>query len=127
MAVLALLAAVTLAAIFVWAAVAKLRAPARTSDSFRALHLPVPLLLSRVVPIVELVVAVLLLAVPALGAPMAFVLLVIFSAFLGVQLLGGNTAPCACFGQVTASPLSSRELWRNLALACLAIIAWWGS
>lgn len=115
-----------LAVVMAAAAGAKLSRPADTRRSFEALGLRSPAALAGGVPVVELAVAVLLIAVPPIGAVLAVVVLVAFSAFLIGRLRRGDETPCACFGQVRPRPIDGRDLVRNIALLGLAttVLAW---
>lgn len=117
------LCALVLAAVFVWAAAAKLARPDRTGAGFAALGLGNQRWLVWGVPVAEVTTAVLLVAVPAAGGAIAFVLLVAFSAVIARALGRGATAPCSCFGAVSGRPISRGDLLRNAALAALAIVA----
>jgi hypothetical protein len=112
--------ALLLAATFVRAAAAKLARPSSTAASFAALGLSGSPALARAVPVVELGVAVTLVAGPRPGAVAALVLLVGFSVVLARALRAGATAPCNCFGSARADPVSSVDLVRNGLLAGLA-------
>lgn len=126
MAYVSLIAALLLAFTFVWAAVAKLRSQELTSNNFQGLGLPWPHLVAKAVPVSEAIIATLLLALPRVGAAAALVLLAVFSVFLAVKIADGTTAACACFGRVSAPPLSYRDLIRNAGLAVLAGLVWLG-
>ena len=67
-----------LAVVLAAAAGAKLSRPGDTQRSFEALGLPVPKLSTWGVPVVELAVAVLLIAVPPLGSVSAIIVLIAF-------------------------------------------------
>lgn len=123
-------AAIVLAVVFAWAAVAKFRAMAETTVSFHGLGLPAAAVLARVVPVVELVVAAGLLAVPATVAWPALALVVAFSLVIARAVASGSTVVCACFGGAPATggddqprPVSVVELVRNAGLGALAIVA----
>jgi uncharacterized membrane protein YphA (DoxX/SURF4 family) len=115
--------ALVLAAVFVWAGAAKLVRPAETAGGFGALGLPWAEALARLVPVLELLLAVALVAVPPIGGIAALVLLVAFSAVLIRALRAGVTTGCACFGTAAGRRLSPRDLARNAVLAALAIAA----
>jgi uncharacterized membrane protein YphA (DoxX/SURF4 family) len=119
-------APVILALVLAAAAGSKLASPTRTRRSFEALGLPRPRALALGVPLAELAAAVLLVAVPRVGAPLALTLLVVFSAFLAPQVARGSEEPCACFGQVGSRPVSPVDLVRNGGLMALALltVAW---
>lgn len=113
-------AAVVLAAVFLWAAAAKLAHRDDTVRALRALKLPVAGAMAGGVPAAELVLAVVLLAAPRPGAAGALVVLAAFSVVLLRALRAGVTAPCACFGSAATEPVSSVELVRNGLLGVLA-------
>jgi hypothetical protein len=116
-------AAALLALTFAWAGAAKLGRQAETAAGFGELGLGRPGALARAVPLVELTLAVALLAAPAGGAAAALVLLACFSAVLVRALRRGLEVRCACFGRASGPPLSAAELVRNGLLAALAVLA----
>lgn len=126
MSVVAFLVAVALAATFGMAAGAKLADRPATARGFRALGLPSPYPLAVLVPLMEAVLAGLLLIMPNVGAGAAVVLLALFSALIAGRLAQGVHAPCACFGG-SGGPLSWRHLVRNagLLLAALIVVVGW--
>ena len=115
--------AVLLAVFFAVAAAAKVRDPKATVTSFAGLGLPRSALLAQVVPAVEAVIAVLLVAAPVLGAPAALVTLAFFTTFLVTRLRAGVRAPCACFGSISDAPLSVANLVGNGFLILLSMAA----
>ncbi|MBW3615212.1 MAG: methylamine utilization protein MauE [Actinobacteria bacterium] len=116
-------AALALAGLLAWAAVAKLRRRRPTAESFLALGLPQPRALALAVPLVEAAVAAGLVLRPRVGAWPALALLVAFSAVIVRALAAGAGVPCACFGSTTERPVSARELVRNAVLAAFAVLA----
>jgi len=116
-------AAVVLAVVFAWAGAAKLGQPAATAEGFSQLGLPRPRVLARLVPGLELLLAVALVAAPAVGGAAAVVLLTGFSAVLVRALGRGVPVRCACFGQPGGPLLSSVDLVRNGLLGTLAALA----
>jgi len=116
-------AAVVLAAVFAWAGAAKLGQPAATAEGFSQLGLPRPRMLARLVPGLELLLAVALVAAPAVGGGAALVLLAGFSVVLVQALHRGVPVRCACFGQPGGPPLSWVDLVRNGLLGTLAALA----
>ncbi|MGI9033935.1 MAG: hypothetical protein DLM65_03825 [Candidatus Aeolococcus gillhamiae] len=115
--------AVLLALVFVRAGTAKVARPAATAAGFAALGVPAAPAIARAVPLVELALAVALLAVPRAGGIAALVLLAGFSAFLARTVRAGVTVGCNCFGQAGAEPVSGRDLVRNAMLGLLAAAA----
>lgn len=116
-------AAVILAVVFALAAIAKLRRRPATTASFWDLRLPAPATLAVAVPMVEALVAALLVAQPRVGAALALALLAGFSMVLVRAVAAGAEVPCACFGSTAQRPVSTRELMRNGVLAALAVLA----
>lgn len=116
-------AAAALAATFAWAGAAKLGRPVDTADGFADLGLRWSAGLARLVPVVELILAVALLAAPGVGGAAALVLLAGFSTVLVRALRRGIEVRCACFGQAGGPPLSRLDLLRNGLLGSLAALA----
>jgi len=120
---LAVPAAVIVGVAFLLAGGAKIAAGPSWPAQASALGAP-----SAVIPLVpwlEIVVGAVLctqLARP-LVASVAVVMLVAFSALLGLRLAEGAHPPCACFGSWSAKPLSWKHLVRNAALLAIAIVA----
>lgn len=127
MAVAALVARLILAAVFGLAGVTKLldRGGTRTTivefGAPEGLATPAALL----VPAVELAAVGLLLpsggATP--GLAVAVVLLLVFSAAIGVNLARGRAPECHCFGQLHSAPAGWRMLARNGLLLAIAAAA----
>jgi uncharacterized membrane protein YphA (DoxX/SURF4 family) len=117
-------AALVLAAVFAWAAVAKVAARPATAASFRGLGLPAPAALAVAVPVVEVVLALGLVAAPAPASFAALAVLLAFSVVIGRAVARGSTVGCACFGGGAEDrPVSVLELVRNGGLGALAIVA----
>lgn len=78
----------------------------------------VPAVVSTVLPWVELVTGVCLVALPvnAVVLGIATLLLVVFTAWLVVQVAGRSTVPCNCFGSRSVRPPSLRDVLRNVVL-----------
>ena len=117
------LAALFLAATFIVAAVAKLRHVGQTADEFDLLGVPGPDAMARIIPVVELAIAVALVWSPSVGGLAALVTLAFFTTFLVGRLRSGVRVPCACFGAAGTAPLSGIEIIRNLGLVVLAATA----
>lgn len=116
-----------LAGIFVVSAVAKVarRGGPGAQD---VLALGVPARLAPVVgvglPVFELLLAVLLIVVPARWpSVVALVFLIGVTLAVGRALARGVRTPCRCFGGLSSRPLSGRAVLRNLALIGLAVAA----
>lgn len=115
---------VALALVLAASAVAKLADLEGARRSMAELGLPTPNMLAPAVPLAELAVAAALLIVPAWGAVAAFGLLAAFTAFLFTLWRSGSTVPCNCFGALSTSAVSRRDLLRNgLLLTMAAVVA----
>lgn len=119
----ATLAAAALAITLVMAAAAKLRRPERTAADFAVLGLPAPKALARVVPAVELAIALALLLQPGWGGVAAFALLTAFTVLIVGIVRSGEPIACSCFGAVSDEPVSWVEIVRNVSLLALAGLA----
>jgi hypothetical protein len=115
--------AVELAAVFVIAAVAKLRDRNRVAEQFAAMRLRQPVLLAEALPWTELVVAGLLVAAPQIGADLAVVAVGAMTIVLVRLVRSGTAAPCACFGSASSAPVSSVDVARNGVLLVMAVVA----
>ena len=91
-----------------------------TARAFGAPGFVIPLL-----PRVELVLGAMLAA--QIGGPWvplaALVLLLVFTGAIAAQLARGRQVPCACFGELSAKPVSGMTIARNGALCVLAAAA----
>jgi uncharacterized membrane protein YphA (DoxX/SURF4 family) len=122
-AALAPLAALATSAVFAVAAVTKLAAPARTTREFADLGLPAPALLARLVPAVELAIAVALVLRPAIGAVAATAALLAFTGVLVAALRSGRSVSCGCLGALSDGPISNATIARNAGLVVVAVLA----
>jgi uncharacterized membrane protein YphA (DoxX/SURF4 family) len=115
--------ALALAVLFVVAALSKLRDRPGTAQAFASLGVPQADAAARLVPLLELVIALALVAVPAVGGVVALVTLAFFTTFLVGRLRAGVTAPCACFGGSTTEPLSLAKITDNAFMMVAALAA----
>lgn len=120
-----------LAAVFVVAAVGKLEDLYGTRRAIINFGVPESLatMLLWLLPVAELIVAVLLIPVESAwwGASGALALLLVFIAGISVNLARGNKPDCHCFGQIHSAPLGWPILARNLFLLAVAgFILWQG-
>ncbi|MGX5218970.1 MULTISPECIES: MauE/DoxX family redox-associated membrane protein [Pseudomonas] len=121
--------ALTIAVILASAATHKLRAPSTFANQVEDYQLLPKVLvspLSRLIPVLELVIALGLLipASRALAAPAAAALLMGYAAAIAINLWRGRSdIDCGCSGPDQAQPLRPILLARNAVLALLAIIA----
>jgi thiol-disulfide isomerase/thioredoxin/uncharacterized membrane protein YphA (DoxX/SURF4 family) len=83
--------------------------------------------LSFILPVVELVIACLLLpsASAWFGALAAMALLLIFDFAIAANLAVGNHPKCNCFGQLRSKPIGWETFIRNLAIATVACLLVW--
>ncbi len=114
------------AAVFATAGVAKLGRAGAVTEGFARLGLgrwarP----LAMVVPPVELAVAVGLVGVPAVAAPLAVVLLIAFTVVLVRAVRSPEPVSCGCFGRGDERPVGRVDVARNVAVAvvCAAVAA----
>lgn len=119
------IAPLLLALAFAWAAIAKLSGFDRWRTALAGYSLPsaIERPSAVLVPIVELAVAFVTIAVSVrIGAIAAVVLLALFSlAILRARAIKGDRLPCGCFGG-SAERHYSTMMMRNAALAILAAI-----
>ena len=115
-------AAWSLALVLAVAAVAKLARRDATGAEMAQLGLAVPQLLARLVPLAELVSAVLLVVLPPWGGMLSFALLAGFTAVLVQVLRSGQAVSCNCFGGLSSRPVSRWSLVRNTVLLALAAV-----
>ena len=122
--VLLLAARLILAAVFVVSGISKLFDLSGSQAAMRSFGVPERLTRAGgiVLPIAELVIAVLLIpaATAAWGALLALILLVVFVAGISYSLSRGRKFDCHCFGQLTTSEIGLPTLIRNGVLAVLA-------
>ena len=115
--------AVALAGVFLVAAVTKIIAPETTSREFRQLGLPGARMLARLVPPLELLVAVALVLTPSIGALLAAAALVAFTAVLASALRAGREVSCGCLGSLSSQQVSWVTVARNVVLMAMAALA----
>ena len=116
-------AAFLLAVVFAVAAVVKATSHRSTVTELTGLRVPVPRLVARALPPVELAVAALLVASPRAGAVAAAGLLVPFTAVVGRAVLAGAEVSCGCLGSLSREPVSLATLARNGVLLALTVPA----
>jgi len=116
-------AAVVLAAVFAFAAVAKAMRRRETVAAFEGLGLPAPGVLAAVVPAAELVIALTLLARPQIGAALALAALAAFTSVIVRALRRGVDTGCGCFGSRHNAPVNPSDVVRNGLLAAFAVLA----
>ena len=112
-----------LGGVFLVAGLSKLRSPLETRRSLRDLGFPFPKETSIILPLVELLTAILLIVDPATGVPCAVALLVAFTVLMLSRLVNGNTSGCGCFGAWSTRPLSYWDVARNTVFIVLGAIA----
>jgi peroxiredoxin/uncharacterized membrane protein YphA (DoxX/SURF4 family) len=129
---LLLIARLALAGIFAVAGVGKLLDLAGSQQAVKSFGLPERLAKPGgiVLPIVELIIAALLLPVTTAryGAIAGFILMAVFVGAIANQLRKGNQPDCHCFGQIHSEPAGPKTLIRNGIFAAVALfiaIAGW--
>ena len=129
MSVLALMARWALAAVFAVSGVAKLADRAGTRRSLADFGAPAVLAGPGAIllPVAELLCAGALVVSgsAAWGALGVLVLLVVFTAAIGISLLRGRTPDCHCFGQLRSEPIGVKTLVRNAVLAAMGALVLW--
>jgi len=125
-ATVALVARITLAAIFGLSAATKLAQRAEFARALTDFGLPGREALSWALPIVEGGLGLALVLAPAEAWPafLAIAVLVLFTGIVVANLVGDRPAPCPCFGPPTdgARPVSAVTVARNGALVGLAVL-----
>jgi hypothetical protein len=117
------IAAVALAVVFAWAALAQMAARRRVSVAFAALRLPAPGTLAVAVPVAELGISVALIARPDVGGALALAALAAFTLVIVRALSATPDAPCGCFGSHRVEPVAPSDVVRNGILAGFAAVA----
>jgi uncharacterized membrane protein YphA (DoxX/SURF4 family) len=120
-----------LGVLFLAAAVPKLQDPAgfaKAIENYRMLPVGAERALAVVLPAVELVVGVLLVAgaIDAGASLLALVLLVVFTGAVGVALARGLDFTCGCFGTGDGTRAGTGKVLENLALIAVALAVWRG-
>lgn len=121
--VAAIIASVALGLVFVAAGVLKLvEGPAWLKQ---AADMEVSRSVAVVVPYVEIVVGVLLVAqlLRPWPAVVAVGMLLVFTVVIVRRIRDGSRPPCACFGSKSKRPLGAYHVVRNLAFLALALVA----
>jgi hypothetical protein len=116
--------ALTVAAIFVYAGVAKLATFDNWTFQARALGAPDPFVV--LVPLAEIVLAVLLVGDWWFDQTVAasLILLGAFTVLLLVRLRDPERLPCSCFGATSQRPMSWLDVARNVILIAALIAAY---
>ena len=116
--------ALVVAAVFVYAGVAKFATFNNWTTQAQALGAPNPFVV--LVPLVEIALAVLLVGGwwfdQALAA--SLILLVAFTILLLVRLRDPERLPCSCFGATSQRPMSWLDVARNVILIAVLIAAY---
>lgn len=124
MEVILLLIRIFLFAVFAVAGIGKLLDREGSEKAFKEFSVPEDFAkpLSIILPIAELLFALLLLPVATawLGAIGVFLLLAVFIGGMIWQIEKGNAPDCHCFGAIHSEPVSKKSLIRNIIFAILA-------
>ncbi|MGH3118813.1 MAG: MauE/DoxX family redox-associated membrane protein, partial [Gaiellales bacterium] len=114
-----------LAATFAWAAVAKVISAGEWRAALNGYQMPLQVRGAAAigVPILEAIVAVVLLTAPVrIGAALALALLTVFSlALVRASMLRGPRVPCGCFGRSKEREVTAM-LARNALIGCVAVV-----
>jgi hypothetical protein len=119
--------ALALAAVWLVSAVAKALTPAQTATAADALGVPAPV--ARITPValplaeVALAVGLIVPGLRQIAAIGSLLLLGVFTGLILRLLMSGKAAGCNCFGALSHSTLSRRDLVRNGILVLLALPA----
>ena len=116
--------ALVVAAVFVYAGVAKFATFENWTFQARALGAPDPFVV--LVPLAEIALAVLLVGGWWFDQAVAasLVLLVAFTILLLVRLRDPDRLPCSCFGATSQRPMSWLDVGRNVILIAVLIAAY---
>lgn len=82
----------------------------------------VPRVVALCVPVIEVALGVLLIALPPTGEVLvlALVVMFLFTVHLTRRVLHNDAVPCGCFGSRRRQPPAWRDVWRNAGLmTCL--------
>ncbi|MDA3016568.1 MAG: DoxX family protein [Actinomycetota bacterium] len=116
--------ALVVAAVFIYAGVAKFATFNNWTIQAQALGAPDPFVV--IVPLVEIALAVLLVSGWWFEQTVAasLVLLVAFTILLLVRLGDTERLPCSCFGATSQRPMSWLDVARNVILIALLVMAY---
>lgn len=112
----------TAAGLLVASAVAKLRDPGPAAEALTELRLPAGRLVVRAAALVELCAATLMVAVPAVGAPLGCALYLVFAIIVLAQLRQGGTRSCGCLGSARMPPTRLHAAVNVLLAVCCAAV-----
>jgi uncharacterized membrane protein YphA (DoxX/SURF4 family) len=120
---LALAARLVLGGVFLLSAATKLGRLAAFASEVKAFGAPVPAATARLLPVIELAMAVALMAGRDRGWPpmAAIALLALFTGAIVANLGRGRAVPCPCFG-AGDEPISTATVARNGWLIALAVL-----
>ena len=110
----------TAAGLLVASAVAKLRDPGPAVEALAELQLPAGRLVVRVASLLEVCTAVLMVTLPAIGAPLGCALYLVFAIIVLAQLGRGSTRSCGCLGSARLPPTRLHAAVNVVLAACCA-------
>src|SRR5215472_2975882 len=117
---------ITLASVFAFAGIVKVRDIGASRQMLREFGVPEPVagLLGWLLPVLELTTAVALMSAAwaPWGAASATALLSVFTGLMLVNIALGRRPRCRCFGQVAAEPIGVSTVARNMVLLALALL-----
>ena len=125
--VVGLLASLVVGVALVWAGVLKLLDGAAWPK--QAADMGVGRSVASVVPWAEVTLGIATVAQVFRPWPAVAVglLLLAFTALIGIRISDGSRPPCACFGSRSKRPLGASHLVRNFVLLALAALAIWAA
>lgn len=113
-----------LAALLAWAGAATLLHRARVAAVLAALHVPVPGFAAVIVPLLEIVIAGILIVHPADGAAAA--LLLVAASHVALTWWAGTGRGCPRVGSPRLDAVSWADVGRNLGLGALGVLSLFG-
>jgi uncharacterized membrane protein YphA (DoxX/SURF4 family) len=122
---------IALGAVFLMAAVPKLGDPegfAKSVSYYKMLPVTVERVMALTLPPLELLVGVALIlgAVDAGASLVAFLLMVVFTAAVGIALARGLDISCGCFDTEGGTKVGLSKIVENLVLTAIAFQVWRG-
>lgn len=113
-----------LAVLLAWAGGATLLHRRATESALSGLHVPAAPVMAVIVPMIEIVIAAVLVVHPADGAASSLVL--VAASHLALTWWAGSGKPCPRVGSPRLDPVSWVDVGRNLGLGLLGVAALFG-
>jgi hypothetical protein len=115
--------AIVVATVFAAAGFLKARSPSTTAVELDGLGVPLPRLLARLLPLIDLTIAGSLIVIPRAGSLMALAALAVFTVVLLRAVRSGAPVSCGCLGSFSDTPVTYATVARNALLAVMAATA----